>query len=109
MKMKWTIVVVLIMVAGPCLAKDRLELDATEIQGARELPKVLYIVPWKKTSPDNKPVRLNSMVDELMTPVDRDVLKRQLQFYKHRESGAVVPAAATGQMPPAAKTSAMKK
>src|SRR5262245_30351980 len=27
---------------------DRMELDATAITGNRELPKVLYIVPWKK-------------------------------------------------------------
>ena len=27
---------------------DRLELDTTIVTGNRELPKVLYIVPWKK-------------------------------------------------------------
>ena len=27
---------------------DRLELDTTVVTGNRELPKVLYIVPWKK-------------------------------------------------------------
>ena len=28
-------------------AVDRADLDATQIIGSRELPKVLYIVPWK--------------------------------------------------------------
>ena len=28
-------------------AKDRLDLDSTQITGNRELPKVLYIVPWR--------------------------------------------------------------
>ncbi len=28
-------------------AEDRLQLDEAAIKGTRELPKVLYIVPWK--------------------------------------------------------------
>lgn len=96
MKLKWLIVFALIVATAPVLAadkgknksksndKDRLELDETAIQGASELPKVLYIVPWKKNAPDNKPVRLKSMVDEVMAPVDREVLERQLQFYHNR-------------------------
>src|SRR5258706_7832453 len=28
---------------------DKMELDATSVTGNRELPKVLYIVPWKKS------------------------------------------------------------
>ena len=31
---------------GLANAADRLELDEANIQGASELPKVLYIVPW---------------------------------------------------------------
>ena len=40
---------VLLAVAGasPAAAQDRAELDRTQIIGNRELPKVLYIVPWK--------------------------------------------------------------
>ena len=63
-------------------AADRLELDNTEIQGAQELPKVLYVVPWKKTMIDDKPVELNSIADEVMTPVDRDVLRRKIKYYE---------------------------
>ena len=63
-------------------AADRLELDKTEIQGAQELPKVLYVVPWKKTMMDDKPVELNTIADEVMTPVDRDVLRRKIKYYE---------------------------
>ena len=38
----------------PALAESRLELEEAEITGARELPKVLYIVPWKKTQPGER-------------------------------------------------------
>ena len=62
---------------------DRLELDATQITGNRELPKVLYIVPWK--SPDlgdlmGKPA--NSLLDEVLAPVDRDVFRRENRYYE---------------------------
>jgi len=63
-------------------AADRLELDATSIQGAQELPKVLYVVPWKQTMMDDKPVELNTIADEVMTPVDRDVLRRKIKYYE---------------------------
>jgi hypothetical protein len=63
-------------------AHDRLELDTTQITGNRELPKVLYIVPWKRSDLGDlvgKPV--NSLLDEVLTPVDRDVFKRQNRYY----------------------------
>jgi hypothetical protein len=63
-------------------AHDTLELDTTQITGNRELPKVLYIVPWKRSDLGDlvgKPV--NSLVDEVLTPVDRDVFKRQNRYY----------------------------
>jgi len=69
------------------LAETRIELDETKVQGASELPKVLYVVPWKKTEMDTKPVKLNTMVEEVMSPVDRDVLKRQVQFYEKNHLG----------------------
>ena len=69
------------------LAETRIELDETKVQGASELPKVLYIVPWKQTEMDTKPVKLNTMVEEVMSPVDRDVLKRQVQFYEKNHLG----------------------
>jgi hypothetical protein len=63
-------------------AHDSLELDTTQITGNRELPKVLYIVPWKRSDLGDlagKPV--NSLLDEVLTPVDRDVFKRQNRYY----------------------------
>jgi hypothetical protein len=63
-------------------AHDRIELDTTQITGNRELPKVLYIVPWKRSDLGDlvgKPV--NSLLDEVLTPVDRDVFKRQNRYY----------------------------
>ena len=68
--------------ASAAKAHDSLELDTTQITGNRELPKVLYIVPWKRSDLGDlvgKPV--NSILDEVLTPVDRDVFKRQNRYY----------------------------
>jgi hypothetical protein len=62
-------------------AQDRADIDRTQIIGNRELPKVLYIVPWKKPLPGNlagKP--LQSVLDEALSPIDRDVLRRQIDY-----------------------------
>ena len=61
---------------------DRLELDTTDITGTRELPKVLNIVPWKRSDLGDlvgKPV--NSLLDEVLQPLDRDVFQRQNRYY----------------------------
>jgi hypothetical protein len=67
---------------SPCAqAQDRADIDRTKIIGNRELPKVLYIVPWKKPLPGNlagKP--LQSVLDEALSPIDRDVLRRQIDY-----------------------------
>jgi hypothetical protein len=63
-------------------AEDRLQLDTTQITGNQELPKVLYIVPWKRSDLGDllgKPA--NSLLDEVLEPVDRDVFKRENRYY----------------------------
>ncbi len=81
--------------------QDRLELDATQITGNRELPKVLYIVPWKRSDLGDligKPA--NSLLDEVLAPVDRDVFKRENRYYD-----ALKPDQNGGSAPPAAGAS----
>ena len=61
---------------------DRLDLGITEITGNQELPKVLYIVPWQKSDPGElmgKPV--NSLLDEVLAPLDREEFIRQVEYY----------------------------
>jgi len=61
---------------------DRLELDTTQITGNRELPKVLYIVPWKQSDLGDLMGRpANSLLDEVLAPVDRDVFRRENRYY----------------------------
>jgi hypothetical protein len=67
--------------AMPALAQDRAEIDRTRITGNRELPKVLYIVPWKKPLPADLSGRpLVSVLDEALAPLDRDVVRREVRY-----------------------------
>ena len=80
--------------AATAQAQDRADIDRTQIIGNRELPKVLYIVPWKKPPPGDlsgKPV--NSVLDDLMAPIDRDVFRRHVNY--DQQLGAPKPSTPT--------------
>ena len=63
-------------------------LDTTIVTGNRELPKVLYIVPWKKADLGDLPAQpFNTLLDEALTPVDRDVFRREVTYYGAVSSG----------------------
>ena len=81
------VVVAALLVSPPLTAAekkavDRADLEGTQIIGNRELPKVTYIVPWKKPQPGDlvgRPVQ--SLLDEALAPVDRDVFRRQVDYH----------------------------
>ena len=74
-------------------AKDRLDLDATQITGNRELPKVLYIVPWRSAELGDLVGRpVNSLLDEVLEPVDRDVFRRQNRYFEALQPNEAAPA-----------------
>lgn len=74
-------------------AKDRLDLDATQITGNRELPKVLYIVPWRGAELGDLVGRpVNSLLDEVLEPVDRDVFRRQNRYFEALQPNETAPA-----------------
>ena len=85
----WLLLTGLLLAATAAQAQDRAEIDRTQILGARELPKVLYIVPWKKPPPGGlvgRPVA--SVLDEALAPVERDVLRRQIQYEQQLQAQA---------------------
>ena len=82
--------------SGRRAQNDVLKLDTTIVTGNRELPKVLYIVPWKKADLGDLPAQpFNTLLDEVLTPVDRDVFRREVTYYGVVSSGGnASPAAA---------------
>ena len=66
---------------------DHLELDPTSITGNRELPKVMVIVPWKKAELGELTGRpANSLLNEVLEPVDREVFRRELRYFEALEA-----------------------
>ena len=82
-------------------AADKLQLGTATVTGDREQPKVMYVVPWKKSDIGDQEGRpLNSLVDEILSPVDRDVFKREVSYYQTVKSQASqngAPAAGQGE------------
>ena len=83
--------------AATAFAQDRADIDRTQVIGNRELPKVLYIVPWKKPPPgelSGKP--LASVLDDLVKPIDRDVFRRHVNY----DQQLAAPKPSTSPSPP---------
>jgi hypothetical protein len=88
-------------------AMDQIDLGATQVTGNRELPNVMYVVPWKR--PDlgefaGRPPK--SLLDEMLAPVDRDVFRRQNRYFAalHPDTAATPAAPATTPAAGAATT-----
>lgn len=53
-------------------AQDTIELETTTIKGNKELPKILYIVPWQEVRPQKQKQQelvLHSLFGDLFDPV----------------------------------------
>ena len=61
---------------------DEITLGRSEITGNQELPKVMYIVPWQKADPGDLMGRpVNTLLDEVLAPLDREEFTRQVDYY----------------------------
>ena len=83
---KAALVAALLAAAAPALAEDDEKLlSGMSIVGNDEAPKSLVIVPWK-TSKLGDDVGLSRLLDDGMSPVDKDVFLRALTYYEIREA-----------------------
>lgn len=63
--------------------EDRLDLEGIEIRGNSELPRALYIVPWKQPeqrTSTGKPVE--SLTNEMLEPLEREAFLRRLKYFE---------------------------
>ncbi|MFV2059393.1 MAG: hypothetical protein ACC653_01845 [Gammaproteobacteria bacterium] len=64
-------------------AEEVVDIEGTSIIGNRELPKVLYIVPWKQSQlPDMDSLPIDRLVDEALAPIERKEFQRQVNFHE---------------------------
>ena len=72
----------MLLVSPFTAAEDRLNMQGTSVIGNQELPKVLYVVPWKDSElPDMNPPALESLIDEILQPLDREEFQREVNYY----------------------------
>jgi hypothetical protein len=57
------------------------ELSGISVIGDKEAPKSLFIVPWKSSEIGVETSLASKLLNEKLTPVDKDVFERELEFY----------------------------
>ena len=68
--------------ASPACADEPVQLDQTTVIDNHELPKITYIVPWQAAPlPQQEKPPLDVLIDDALTPLDRDVLRSRIQYY----------------------------
>lgn len=77
------LLMLLIFAAQSSQAEQRLDMEGAAIFGNKESPNVLYVVPWRpaKQLTGMMPPEMNTM-DGLLVPLDRDVFRRQVDWYQ---------------------------
>ncbi len=76
---------------------QQMQLETTTITGHHELPRVLYIVPWKRAEAGELPGRPpDSLLDEALMPLDRPEFRREIRYSDQRVADR---AAATASAP----------
>lgn len=69
--------------AGAAGSKEEVvEIGGMSIIGNRELPKTLYIVPWKDSDVDSETDLSQDLLNEKMKVVDQEEFVRQLKYYE---------------------------
>lgn len=85
-----------LLLAGPASAAEHEGDDAeaepgvravggTSIIGNRELPKSLYIVPWKNAEVGLQTDLSRDLLDEGLAPIDPNEFERQVDYYEYHQ------------------------
>lgn len=65
----------IITLMSPAWAEDRLRLETTIIKGNKEMPQILYVVPWqdmKHSGPREQTLVLHSLYGDIFEPVSAE-------------------------------------
>ena len=64
------------------VAEERINMEGISIIGNKELPNILYIVPWKPANlPEMVELPLSTLINDALEPIDRKMLLRQ-RYYR---------------------------
>ena len=91
--MKSIIALIALAAASGAIAADNNQPDdikqmkGISIQGDKEAPKSLYIVPWHDAEHKQNTSLSSDLIDSELRAIDRDSLMRQLRLYELSKSG----------------------
>ncbi|MCK4710662.1 MAG: hypothetical protein KAU21_18755 [Gammaproteobacteria bacterium] len=76
-----TIFLLLLPISG--MAEQRIKLKSSTITGNSELPKILYVVPWKNVvaTEINYKLTVHGVADDVLKPIDPEEFQRQAKNY----------------------------
>jgi hypothetical protein len=69
--------------AAPQDAEVQLQSEGMNVYGQSELPKVLYIVPWKRRQPGEIEMPASkSLASDVLEPIDPEIFRRQIRYHE---------------------------
>ena len=80
--MKYYILAALLIIYSNGYADEEIDMETISIIGNKELPNVLYIVPWKNPDlPEITEPSLSDLANRALDPLDRQTVLRQEEYY----------------------------
>ncbi len=76
-------VICLSLISGSAAAETELKSDGMTVYGQSELPKVLYIVPWKRRQAGEIDMPTSkSLASDVLEPIDPEIFRRQIRYHE---------------------------
>jgi hypothetical protein len=81
----YTLVASFLLLSPLAQAQQKIEMEVTVFKGNKELPKVLYIVPWKRLADGNlkQKLVLHSLFEEAFDPIEPEAFQRYVEDYNY--------------------------
>lgn len=79
---RWLIGSTILVFGNITMAEEVVDVGGMSIIGNRELPKSLYIVPWKDSDVGMETDLSRDLLNEGLKPVDQEEFSRQLDYFE---------------------------
>lgn len=82
-KFRYSLAIFILACSYSVVAEERINMEALSIIGNKELPNILYILPWKHSDlPDMVELPLSGLINDALKPIDRKTILRQQHYQK---------------------------
>jgi hypothetical protein len=80
-----TMVLTTMVLTTTAHSEEQIEMELTVVKGNKELPKVLYIVPWKRLADGNikQKLVLHSLFEDAFDPIEPHAFERYVEDYRY--------------------------